>query len=174
MKRSYIYDDVEKLIRKYSTRDPYELLDCLHVIVRESDNYKHLKGFCFLSCRTMYVTINSKLSQPEQRIVAAHELGNLVLHKNILQTALLKDSVLYDMKNPTEYEANLFAADLLIDDSSVEEMAQDSELDYFEMCSSLYVPPDLLSFKLYSMIKRGYPYNMPMDINSTFLAKDKR
>lgn len=40
------------------------------------------------------------------------------------------------------------------------------------MCRSLYVRPELMNFKLYSMIKRGHNYNMPMGIQSNFLGKD--
>jgi len=32
-------------------------------------------------------------------------------------------------------------------------------------------PPELMSFKLYSLTKRGQAYHMPMEIQSNFLAK---
>ena len=75
------------------------------------------------------------------------------------------------MINETEYQANLFAADLLIEDEAVEQLSKNEDLDYFSFCSSLYTTPELMSFKLYSLMKRGQKYNMPMDINSGFLAK---
>lgn len=31
--------------------------------------------------------------------------------------------------------------------------------------------PELMSFKLYSLTKRGQAYHMPMEIQSNFLAK---
>jgi hypothetical protein len=42
-------------------------------------------------------------------------------------------------------------------------------MDYFRICKELYVRPDLMSFKLFSMIQRGYQYNLPQGLNSTFL-----
>ena len=45
----------------------------------------------------------------------------------------------------TEYQANLFAADLLIDDDEIEEMVQNEDLDYFGLCSSLNATPELMS-----------------------------
>ena len=66
---------------------------------------------------------------------------------------------------------NLFAADLLIEDEDIEEMVQNEDLDYFGLCSSLNATPELMSFKLYSLTKRGQAYHMPMEIQSNFLAK---
>ena len=55
----------------------------------------------------------------------------------------MKDTVLYDMASQTEYEANLFAADLLLDDEEIHKLSQDEDMDYFNMCKALYVTPDL-------------------------------
>ena len=122
-----------------------------------------------MSCQTIYVMINSFLSEEEQRIVAAHELGHIVLHRAQLKMAPMKDDVLYNMIDTTEYEANLFAADLLLEDSDVAEMSKNEELNYFGFCSSLNASPELMSFKLYSLMKRGQAYHMPMEIQSNFL-----
>lgn len=51
-----------------------------------------------------------------KNIVAAHELGHIILHRSQLKMAPMKDDVLYNMRDNTEYEANLFAADLILDD----------------------------------------------------------
>lgn len=171
MKNDYIYERVKSLTRRYQTNDPFELLQALHVVCSEADRLKTLKGYCLLSCQTYYVVINSHLSDIEKRIVAAHELGHIALHKQELKMSPMKDSVLYDMTSRTEYEANLFAANTLISDKDVETLAQDPDLNYFSMCSCLNVSPELMSFKLYSLVKRGYSYHMPMEINSNFLAK---
>lgn len=168
---NYIYTEVGKLIKRFKTRDPFELLDCMNIVVRETSNFKKLKGYCFMSCQTIYVMINSFLPDEEKRIVAAHELGHIILHRKQLKLALMKDDVLYTMTNSTEYEANLFAADLLVEDDDVAEMSKNEDLDYFGFCSNLNVSPDLMSFKLYSLMKRGHAYHMPMEIQSNFLAK---
>ena len=83
----------------------------------------------------------------------------------------MQDDTLYNMTDNTEYQANLFAADLLIEDEDIEEMVQNEDLDYFGLCSSLNATPELMSFKLYSLAKRGQAYHMPMEIQSNFLAK---
>ena len=165
----YVEKQVERLAAKYKTRDPFELLDCVNAITFETDKYTRLKGYCFLSCRSTYVAVNTYLPKEEKRMVAAHELGHITLHKNLLKLAPMQDSVLYDMRTPCEYEANLFAANLLVCDSDVEQLA--GEMDYFDLCKTLSVSPELMSFKLYSLVQRGYRYNLPIGLNSKFLAK---
>ena len=162
---------MEKLAKRFKTRDPFQILEGLNVVVGETDRYEKLKGYCFMSCQTIYVMISSFLSEEEKRIVAAHELGHVVLHRAQLKLAPMKDEYLYNMKDNTEYQANLFAADLLLEDDEIDKMSKNEDLDYFGFCSSLYSSPELMSFKLYSLTKRGQAYHMPMEIQSNFLAK---
>lgn len=171
MKNGYIYDETQKLIRKYKTRDPFKIMDDMHIIVGETSSFQKLKGFCFMSCKTIYVQISSFLSEEEKQIVAAHELGHIILHRTQLKMAPMKDDTLYNMQDNTEYQANLFAADLLLSDADIAEMAHNEDLDYFSLCSTLNSTPELMSFKLYSLTKRGQAYHMPMEIQSNFLAK---
>lgn len=171
MRSAYIYKEVEKLAKRFKTRDPFQILEGLNVVIGETDRYQKLKGYCFMSCQTIYVMISSFLSEEEKRIVAAHELGHVVLHRAQLKLAPMKDEYLYNMKDNTEYQANLFAADLLLEDNEIDKMSKNEDLDYFGFCSSLYSSPELMSFKLYSLIQRGQAYHMPMELQSNFLAK---
>lgn len=171
MRNEYIFEQANKLIEKYHSRDPFELLNELGAVVVFSRKYSadSLKGYCLLANRTIYVVINDFLCEAEQRVVAMHELGHIILHRHILQLAPMRDFELYGMKDKTEYEANLFAADSLIPDSEVEMLAKDEHMDYFCMCKTLCISPELMSFKLYSLIHRGYNYKLPQNINSGFL-----
>lgn len=171
MRNGYIYNETEKLVKKFRTRDPFEILERMHIVVGETSRYQKLKGYCFMSCQTIYVRISSFLSEEEKKIVAAHELGHIILHRAQLKMAPMKDDTLYNMMDNTEYQANLFAADLLLEDSDIAEMAQDENFDYFSLCSTLNTSPELMSFKLYSLIKRGQAYHMPLELQSNFLAK---
>ena len=150
MRNTYIYTETKKLIKKYGTRDPFEIMDQMNIVVGETSRYKTLKGYCFMSCKTIYVMISSFLSEEEKMIVAAHELGHIILHRSQLKMAPMQDDTLYNMTDNTEYQANLFAADLLINDEEIEDMVQNEDLDYFGLCSSLNATPELMSFKLYS------------------------
>ncbi len=67
MGNSYIYNKVEKLVKKFKTRDPFEILEEMNVIVGETDRYEKLKGYCFMSCQTIYVMVSSFLSEEEKK-----------------------------------------------------------------------------------------------------------
>ena len=170
IRNNYIYDEADRLAEKFGTRDPFEILEGLKVVVGETDRYKKLKGYCFLSCKTIYVMINTFLTKEEKRIVAAHELGHIILHRDRLKMAPMKDNHLYNMTDNTEYQANIFAAELLVPDERVEEVIKE-ESDYFTLCSKLYISPELMSFKLYNLVQRGYEYNIPIPFQSNYLAR---
>jgi len=169
--RNCIFEEVCKTIKKYKTRNPYELLAAVNVDLRESYSYQRLKGYCYIANRSKFVIINGLLTPAEKRIVAAHEAAHLILHKDLIKTAPLRDFTLYDMTSSTEYEANLFTADFLIEDEKINELSDDDGMNYFKMCQILHTSPDLMSFKLFSLIQRGHNYNMPLPIDSKFLGK---
>ena len=160
MKKNYIYACVEELIEKYNTSDPH----C------ESSNLEHLKGYCVIIHGIKFIAINENLRPAERKIVAAHELGHIILHSDKLKAAAHEDMNIYNIADKTEYQANLFAADLLLDDDEVDELAMQEGIDFYTMARYLYTNPQLLGFKLFSMANRGYNYNFHIPPKSTFLA----
>jgi len=158
MKKNYIYACVEELIEKYNTSDPFELMDALDIHC-ESSNLEHLKGYCVIIHGIKFIAINENLRPAERKIVAAHELGHIILHSDKLKAAAHEDMNIYNIADKTEYQANLFAADLLLDDDEVDELAMQEGIDFYTMARYLYTNPQLLGFKLFSMANRGYNYN---------------
>ena len=104
MKNNYIYDCVADLIDKYNTSNPFELMDLLDIQCRSS-NLDSLKGYCVIIHGIKYVAINEMLSWQERKIVAAHELGHILLHSDKLKAAAHHDLNIYDMADKTEYQA---------------------------------------------------------------------
>ena len=166
----YIYKKVQFLLDKYGTNDPFQILQEMKVVIIESDRFTKLKGFIFQSCRTIYVMINESLPIFLKHLVAAHELGHIMLHKDRLKIAPMSELQIGCMKDNTEREANLFAAELLIDDDNVFEI-----LHNFSDDNNIYPYPEifkeLLTFKLYSLKKRGKDIPFSPELNSTFLRK---
>ena len=164
----HIYDLAESLKLKYKTEDPFDLAEALGIFV----SFKplgHLKGFYCLMNRERHIVINEALGREERRVVCAHELGHDRLHQNFARFVVLRDLMLYDMSSKPEYEANVFAANLLICDSDITALEQD--YDFREMGSILRIDPNLVTFKLLSMTSRGYRYNISQKIDSAFLGK---
>jgi len=170
----YIYNEAEQLHRELDTRNPVELLGHIGADVIYSDKFSinGLKGFCTIQNRSKYVVINAKLSKHEKRIVAGHEAGHLILHTHEIKRRphqTLSDCYLYGNVGGIEYEANMFAADFMIEDNDVLEYVRDEYMDYFKMASALHVPPQLLDFKLRSMERRGHDVRPPVGLDSKFL-----
>lgn len=166
--REYILREVERLKSKYHTDDPFALCKALNIDVSENSDFTHLKGFYCVMNRQRFIVINANLSEHDKRIVCAHELGHDRLHRKMAAAAPLRDFSLYEMTSKPEYQANLFAAEMLICDKDVLDLAG-SGMDYFSMCRALSYAPDLVAFKLFSMIQRGYTLNLPQNVNSRFL-----
>ncbi len=174
MSRLYVYPKITRLIRRYGTRDPFELLDAMHVQVRFYYDLTRTKGFSRYLLRQYFVGINGNLPESEQRVVAAHELGHIVLHAQELRTAPLFDTAVYDKRSSTEYEANLFAAELLIRDEEVMECALQEGMDFPTLCRHLKAPSGLMNFKLSGMRKRGLGIPIPQENDSLFLSREER
>jgi Zn-dependent peptidase ImmA (M78 family) len=168
--QNYILDLVRKLVKKYGTTDPFDLIKHLGINLFVRNNLGELKGFYYTLSRERYIVINGNLDERDQLLVAAHELGHDRLHQHLARISPLKDFLLYDMTSMTEHEANIFASELLISDEATKECVAE-DMDYLYMCRTLGFNPQLVSFKLYGMMQRGYHFNLPESINSRFLAK---
>ena len=143
----------------------------MHVQVRFYYDLTRTKGFSRYFLRQYFVGINGNLPESEQRVVAAHELGHIVLHAQELRSAPLFDTAVYDKRSATEYEANLFAAELLLRDEDVLRRASQEGIDFPSLCRLLGAPAGLMPFKLSGMRKRGIGIPLLQESDSLFLSR---
>lgn len=166
----YIIRAVEELAQKYGTRDPYELCDRLGIRIRRKDLKKKLKGFFFYQSRIPNIVIDSNVNEVLERILIAHELGHAVLHKEIAMMVGFQEMEVFDSTATTENEANMFSAELLLDDDQVLEQLE--ERSFFQAAQALYVPAALLDYKFRAMCEKGL-LNRTMDYrHSKYLKED--
>jgi Zn-dependent peptidase ImmA (M78 family) len=168
--QNYIIKEIQKLKCKFDTSNPIEIIENLKINLWFRYGLGNLKGFYYLTHHQRYIVINADLNERDQLMVAAHELGHDRFHQHLARVSPLKDFMLYDMTSRTEYQANLFASELLIADEEVEECISE-DMDYFGLCSTVGFNPQLVTFKLYGMMQRGYKINLPQTPNSTFMKK---
>ena len=83
-----------------------------------------------------------------KRIVCAHELGHALLHRTVSSPQF--DFEIFNITNSTEYEANLFAANLLLDEDDIESLIIDG-YDIVQIARSLGTNVNLLLLKLQQM-----------------------
>ncbi|MDR0491514.1 MAG: ImmA/IrrE family metallo-endopeptidase [Oscillospiraceae bacterium] len=165
----HISRTVDKICRKYRTRDPYELCDALGVRVRLKDLGTAIKAYYFYQSRIRSIVLNCRVSETIRNILVAHELGHDRLHKEIAMLKGFQEIELFDIARPAEYEANVFAAELLIDDNELLKLLNDDNMSFFDVARELYIPAALLDFKFRVLKHKGYRIEAPYIANGDFL-----
>ena len=166
----HIAETVEKLVKKYDTRDPYELCRLLGIKIHFLDMNKKLKGFFFYQSRQKNIVVDNNVNAVLERILVAHELGHAVLHTKIAMMKGFQEMEMFDSSSKEEDEANFFFFFLLLEDERV--LSCLSEHSFFEAARMLYVPAALLDYKFSLLHEKGELVN-PMYIRkSNFLKTD--
>lgn len=162
---------MKKVTDTYGERNPFRLCEDMDIILlfqALGEEKNSVKGFYFESHRIKTITINSDLSEELQRVIAAHELGHAVLHRTE-RVHSFNEFWLFDEAAAMEREANLFAAELLIDDEELLEILREGST-FFEAAARLMAPVELLEFKLRLMRSKGYEIReAPVRAESGFL-----
>jgi Zn-dependent peptidase ImmA (M78 family) len=141
--RGNIRKIIKKLVKKYKTRDPFELCTCLGIWV-----YKiplgNTKGYYTYAERKKVIFINAALSTWEKIIVCAHELAHAILHPD--GNVYYKKNNTYYVLEKFEIPAQTFAAELLISDEMVSECPSYFTID--QMAAYLSTTSELMKLKL--------------------------
>ena len=166
-----IVKSVKKLKRRYREDNLFELCRNMGILLLPQSfgtQKGAIMGFFLEQRRIKTITYNSDLSDDLQRIIVGHELGHSVLHARSGIHAF-HDVGLFDVSSRFEKEANLFAAEFLLDDDEVlETLAQGG--DFFSAAAILRVPMELLDFKFRIMKWKGYDVaEPPIMAQSNFL-----
>lgn len=125
-----------------------------------------LKGFYICENGARYIVVNDELDDTLKKVVCAHELGHDTLHRE-LSAGGIREGTLFLDSNKTEREANLFAACVLISDEEMLE-AMGESADIAGAAASLNLPSEIISYKLETMIYKGYGFKTD-EIKSDFL-----
>lgn len=112
---------VDKLVRKYKTRDPFEMIKGMNVIL-VSYPLDGVRGFYQYFQRNNIIYIDEKLSDHDKMFVLAHEIGHMILHRK--QNAIFMDTRTQFKTSRYETEADKFAVELLISDDSLAEYTE--------------------------------------------------
>lgn len=113
---TWIKDIVQGLIEIYGTGNVYELISALNIKLIKKELKPGIKGRFFRDVfGNEYIYISNKLSDEEEKIVIAHELGHAILHPDLISSYYTENHLLN--KDQIEYQANEFAAELLISEN---------------------------------------------------------
>lgn len=171
----YITKAVERIKKRCDETDPHRLCKAMGIILQYEPmgNFDGAcKGFYLMQSRKQVIVINSDLPELIQRIILVHELGHAVLHRKTTGLKAFHEFSLFDETSTMEYEANIFAAEFLMNDEDVLELLND-DMSFFSAASTLNVPMELLDFKFRILKRKGYMViDPPVVTNSKFLKKD--
>ncbi len=165
----------DSLVREYSTRDPFLIARQKGYSVRYLD-LKKQKGFCTNIYNNFFIFINQNLSDQMKRMTCAHELAHIILHARQLgrdkngKFSRFVEMELFDITDRMEYEANLFAANLLIDEDDLMRMLKEGQ-DIVSIASTMDVNVNMLAIKLAELGKRGLPIDLPLTPDRKFLGR---
>jgi len=168
MSVNYIYDSVQSKIKKSRTRNPFTIAEDNGIMLIFDSNLNKMKGMYTIIKRNRIIIINDNMPERMQQIVCAHELGHDALHRQFAKDGGLREFMLYDMKSRPEYEANMYAADLLLDDEEVMELAKDG-YDMQQVAGMLNTDINLIGLKMASMNYRGFDLRIGIEPKSDFL-----
>lgn len=167
----YICRETKRLKSKYGDDDPFTLardMGILLVLEPMGCKPRSCKGFFLAQSRKRTIIVNSDLPESLRRIVCMHEIGHAVLHAKQSGGSAFHDFALFESTSRAEYEANMFAADYLLDDAVVLEQLNEDGF-FFAAASMLCVPAELLDFKFRILKNKGYKLDVPLMANSNFL-----
>jgi len=158
-----LFEMAQRLARRYNTRDPYEIAENMGIDIIRSNRLKKLKGMYLYILRNPYIVINTNTPEEMQRIICAHELGHDRLHRKLAAQGGMQEISLFDMTTRPEYEANVFAAELMLADEDITALQKEG-YDAFQIASKLNSDINIVALKISQMKKRGYPFDVDLSL----------
>lgn len=103
------------LVRRFGTRDPFQIAKELGISVLLCEDFGSLKGMYRVVKRNRFIFLNKDLGDRCSASSVPMSWGHDQLHRKLAQANSLHEFMLYDMTTRPEYEANIVAAEILID-----------------------------------------------------------
>ncbi len=156
------------LVHRYGTRDPFAIARALGIMVLFCENLGALKGMYRVIKRNRFIFINQDLDPRMQAIACAHEIGHDQLHRSMAKNDAIQEFVLYDMATKPEYEANIVAAEILLDTDTVLEYLYAYRYTSQQIAQAMHTDINLVALKVAHLAESGYDLRR-VDYRSDFL-----
>lgn len=167
------FKQADNLVRQCGTRKAEQIASDLGIWIYYEDSFDDLLGMYTFRWNHRLMFLNPKIDGRLKEMVIAHELGHDQRHRDIAKAGQpLKEFSLFRMKDTTEYEANVFAAHILLANDDVYSLAKEG-YDVFAMSQLLGTDVNLMLIKMQEMNKLGYDFTVPIDHDSRFFRKIK-
>lgn len=124
--RRDIHSIVNQYIKRFNSRNPFDIAKYLNIQIQIGPLGSRCGYYMYLK-KHRCIFLNEDLSEEEMNLVMSHELGHAILHRKQNCYFIRNYTLFLDSK--IEQEANIFAADLLIDDELLREAKERNYTD---------------------------------------------
>ncbi len=161
-------DKANKIFRQFGVRNPERIAKEAGILVMPQP-FKHQKGAYTVIERQPIIFYKQDLHPVMRQIVLGHELGHHYLHRaEIANCGIFKEFNIFDMRdNHYEYEANVFAAQIMLPDDEILEYIMNG-FDISQIASAMRSDINLIALKVAEMNRRGYKFR-EQEHNTKFL-----
>ena len=170
MDAEWCHNRAREIVRQVGSRDMRRIAKELNIKVLYNDNFVNLLGMYFCKWHHRFIILNSNLDDIWQNMVMAHEIGHDQLHRDLAGQGQLQEFELFRLNSRTEYEANAFAAHLLMDTDSVYTELKEG-CDEVTLARKMNCNINLALVKLQEMAKLGYDIRPSDGVDSQFLKR---
>jgi Zn-dependent peptidase ImmA (M78 family) len=163
-----IYKKANQFVQAHGTRNTLILAESSGIDIVYTENFTTLLGMYINRWKHRAMFLNSKMDEYLTQMVAGHEMGHDVFHRNVAKGSGFQEFELFRMTNQTEYEANAFAAHILIDTDECMDYARNG-YNVVQIAKSMNTEINLMLIKLQELNRLGYDLRLPMEPRSDFL-----
>ena len=165
-----IYKKANSLVQFHGTRNPIMISKASGIDVVPVDDFKDLLGMYVYRWKHRVIFLNNRMDPYLTKMVCSHELGHDIYHRPLAKEGGMREFELFRMQSSTEYEANAFAAHLLIDTDECLEYAREG-YDVVQIARMMNSEINLMLIKLQELNRLGYNLRLPMEPRSDFFKK---
>ncbi len=158
----------QSLVKRFQSRDPFHIAKELGIHIMLCPDFGPLKGMYTVIKRNRFIFINQDLTERMQKIVCAHELGHDQLHRELASKETLREFMLYDMTSKPEYEANIIAAEILLDSYEILEYIYDYNYNSEQIARAMDSDINLVALKI-AHLAESSPDLRKIEYRSDFL-----
>ncbi|EAF6236008.1 ImmA/IrrE family metallo-endopeptidase [Listeria monocytogenes] len=133
--------EIDKLVKKYGTNDPFEIAEKKNIIILYGDFGNEVYGFYNKVRKQKFIHLNADLNHNEQNFVCGHELTHAIFHPDENTARMTANS--FSSTSKIEAQANCGATYLRMDGSHLNElyiMTKQDILNYYGL------PPEMERF----------------------------
>ena len=149
----------DKVVRESESRNPTKIARLNGILIRTVDDWEEQSGAYIEMMRQPIIYVAGRLDSVKKAIVIAHELGHHFLHRKVAtQLGGFREFKIFDMAlNDMEYEANRFAAQLLLPDDEVKEYIYQG-FNVSQIARAMNSDINLVALKVSDYINQGMPF----------------